>query len=97
MNTQDLEKLRVNVDAEVDRLINTTFFWLKPILTETDLYHLKNIANSIVLSNLDIVQGGGFVQAVRRNDLRDAVNRADSVMIKCLPVLSFINDMYFEI
>ena len=95
MNPQDLEKLRVNVDAEVERLLNNRFIWLKSLLTETDLVHLKNIAESIVLTNLNILQGGGFVQAIVRNDLRAAVNRGDSVMIKCIPLLAIIND--FEI
>lgn len=57
--------------------------------------HLKKIAESIVLTNLNILQGGGFVQAIVRNDLRAAVNRGDSVMIKCIPLLAIIND--FEI
>lgn len=92
MNPQDLEKLRVNVDAEVERLLNHRFIWLKSLLTETDLVHLKNIAESIVLTNLNILQGGGFVQAIINNDLRAAVNRGDSVMIKCIPLLAVIND-----
>ena len=95
MNPQDLEKLRVNVDAEVERLLNNRFIWLKSLLTETDLVHLKNIAESIVLTNLNILQGGGFVQAIINNDLRASVNRGDSVMIKCIPLLAIIND--FEI
>ena len=95
MNPQDLEKLRVNVDAEVDRLLNNRFIWLKSLLTEADLVHLKNIAESIVLTNLNILQGGGFVQAIVSNDLRAAVNRGDSVMIKCIPLLAVIND--FEV
>jgi len=92
MNPQDLEKLRVNVDAEVERLLNHRFIWLKSLLTETDLVHLKNIAESIVLTNLNILQGGGFVQAIINNDLRASVNRGDSVMIKCIPLLAVIND-----
>lgn len=96
MNPQDLEKLRVNVDAEVDRLLNNRFIWLKSLLTETDLVHLKNISESIVLTNLNILQGGGFVQAIVRNDLRAAVNRGDSVMIKCIPLLAVINDFEFD-
>ena len=95
MNPQDLEKLRVNVDAEVERLLNNRFIWLKSLLTETDLVHLKKIAESIVLTNLNILQGGGFVQAIINNDLRASVNRGDSVMIKCIPLLAIIND--FEI
>lgn len=96
MNPQDLEKLRVNVDAEVDRLLNNRFIWLKSLLTETDLVHLKNISESIVLTNLNILQGGGFVQAIVRNDLRAAVNMADNTMLKCIPILVFINDIDFN-
>ena len=75
--------------------MNNRFIWLKSLLTETDLVHLKNIAESIVLTNLNILQGGGFVQAIINNDLRASVNRGDSVMIKCIPLLAIIND--FEI
>ena len=80
----------------VDRLLNNRFIWLKSLLTETDLVHLKNVSESIVLTNLNILQGGGFVQAIVRNDLRAAVNMADNTMLKCIPILVFINDIDFN-
>lgn len=94
MNTQQMALMRVNVDAEVDRLLRSPFSWVKTLLTDDDVLHLKNIANSIMLTNLNIVPGGGFVRAIVANDLRAAVNRADNTMLKCIPILVFINDIY---
>lgn len=95
MNTQNLENMRVNVDAEVDRLLRSPFSWVKTLLTDDDVLHLKNIANSVVLTRKHILHGGGFVDAIVANNLYLAVMRADNVMIKCLPILAAINE--FEV
>lgn len=95
MNPQDLKNMRVNVAEEVDRLLQSPFSWVKPLLTEDDIKHLKNIAYSVVVDKNGMKNGGSFVQAIVANNLYLATMRADSVMVKCLPILAFINE--FEI
>lgn len=92
----EIDNLRVKVNERVDKLLTTKFAWLSLNLHGSDIDHLKNIANSIQLTKIYGIQGGSFVQAIIKNDLRAAVNNADSTMIKCIPLLVNINDEYFD-
>ena len=46
--------------------------------------HVINIGASILMTRDSELQGGSFVQAILRNDLEEAVNRADNTCINYL-------------
>lgn len=46
--------------------------------------HVINVGSSILMTRDNVLQGGGFVQAVVNNDLREAIGRADDVCINYL-------------
>lgn len=46
--------------------------------------HVINVGSSILMTRDNVLQGGGFVQAVVNNDLREAIGRADDVCINHL-------------
>ena len=50
--------------------------------------HIIDIIISVMLTRDGIMQGGGFVQAICQNDLRNAVGRADSDCIKHLKLIT---------
>lgn len=60
--------------------------------------HIINIVVSIMMTRDDVMQGGGFVQAVCSNNLRSALSKADTDCINwILPIAwsyehAYIND-----
>ena len=50
--------------------------------------HIIDVIISVMMTRDDVLQGGGFVQAICQNDLRNAVGRADSDCIKHLKLIT---------
>lgn len=61
-------------------------------LSTEDYIHIIKIATSVMLHRDEIIPGGHFVQAICNNNLRDAVNRADSTSIKGLKFFVYCNN-----
>jgi len=59
--------------------------------TYGDIPHLMNLAASVMMTRDNFMIGGSFVQAVVKNDLYDAVSRADSTAIRGLKILVLVN------
>jgi len=49
--------------------------------------HVIQLMLSVMLDRDGLMEGGSFVKAVNRNDLQDAVNRADTTSMSYLKVL----------
>lgn len=64
--------------------------------------HIIDICQSVMMDRDGYMVGGGFVNSVNKNNLRDAVNRADTDCIKHLKVIvmasinSFIPQSYYN-
>ena len=52
------------------------------------MYAASVVIISVMMTRDDVLQGGGFVQAICQNDLRNAVGRADSDCIKHLKLIT---------
>jgi hypothetical protein len=50
--------------------------------------HIVDIVASVMMTRDDVLQGGGFVQAICDNDLRGALARADTECTKHLRVIA---------
>lgn len=50
--------------------------------------HIVDIVASVMMTRDDVLQGGGFVQAICDNDLRGALARADTECSKYLRVIA---------
>jgi hypothetical protein len=57
--------------------------------------HIIDIIISVMLTRDGIMQGGGFVQAICQNDLRNAVGRADGDCIKHLKLITMAHTNAF--
>jgi hypothetical protein len=51
-------------------------------LSDEEYIHIIQLATSVLLNRDGILPGGHFVQSICNNNLKDAVNRADSTAIK---------------
>ena len=59
-------------------------------LSDEDRERVYELAASVVFTRDNIMQGGGFIQAIIANDLESAVGRADDIAIRCLKLLVFV-------
>lgn len=50
--------------------------------------HIINVMASAMMTRDNVLQGGGFVQAVVANNLAEAISRADSECVKNLRIIS---------
>lgn len=50
--------------------------------------HIIDIIISVMMTRDNVLEGGGFVQAICKNDLRNAVGRADGECIKHLKLIA---------
>lgn len=80
------------INDKVDWLLANQFTWVK--LSEEETAHLKMIANSVVNHSRNVINGGSFVEAICNNDLDKSVMRADTTMVKCIPLLVMIKNSF---
>jgi hypothetical protein len=64
-------------------------------LSEEELSHVSHIAASVMLTRDGIMPGGSFVQAICKNDLSGAFNRADHTNIKCIGFYVWVHGNVF--
>lgn len=57
---------------------------------KVDEQHAIDVAASILMTRDNVLQGGGFAQAIVANNLREAINRADDTCVKYLKFFSII-------
>ena len=60
-------------------------------LTEEDAAHVRDIAFSVIMAREGIFTPGGFVSAIRANDLEDAIGRADTICMRALKFFVYVN------
>lgn len=60
-------------------------------LTESEIDHIVQVGASVMMTRDNFLHGGSFVEAVVSNNLREAVNRADSVMKRSLVFMVYLN------
>ena len=63
--------------------------------TENYSDHIVDIIVSVMMDRDDVMQGGGFVQAICNNDLRGAISRADDDCINHLRVIALAHPFAF--
>ena len=63
--------------------------------TENYSDHIVDIIVSVMMDRDDVMQGGGFVQAICNNDLRGAISRADDECINHLRVIALAHPFAF--
>lgn len=59
-------------------------------LSDEAAEHVIRVGASVLMTRDGFLAGGSFVQAVVDNNLEAAVNRADSVMRKCLVFMTYL-------
>lgn len=59
--------------------------------SEDEKQHIVQIGASVMMTRDKYVRGGSFVEAIIRNDLNDALNRADDACLKALKFFSYVN------
>ncbi len=60
-------------------------------LTEDEESHVRDIAFSIVMAREGIFTAGGFVSAIRANDLEATLGRADNTCMRALKFFTYVN------
>ena len=60
-------------------------------ISDSDYLHIIDIATSVMLTRDNILQGGGFVQSIVKNDLEGAFCRADSVCERAIKFFIYCN------
>lgn len=64
---------------------------------DVDNQHAIELMCSAMMTRDNVLQGGSFIQAVVRNDLADAVNRADNTAMKYLKqIVAAKNNCYVQ-
>jgi hypothetical protein len=58
-------------------------------------YHVKDVMKSVLMTRDKVWQGGGGVQSILSNDLRQAINYCDSEIVKHLKELVIARDNFF--
>ena len=58
-------------------------------------YHVKDVMKSVLMTRDKVWQGGGGVQSILGNDLRQAINYCDSEIVKHLKELVIARDNFF--
>jgi hypothetical protein len=59
-------------------------------LSGAELLHIADIVASVMMTRDNVMQGGGFVQAIIHNDLKGAFDRADSVIVHAIPLMVYV-------
>ena len=57
--------------------------------------HVKDVMKSVMMTRDKVWQGGGGVQSILSNDLRQAINHCDSEIVKHLKELVIARDNFF--
>ena len=57
--------------------------------------HIIDVMTSVMLTRDNIQRGGSFAQAIVRNDLYDAISRADSECIHHIKIITLTNKFSF--
>jgi len=66
-------------------------------ISTEDYIHVLQLSVSVMMHRDNVRLGGGFVQSICDNNLRDAVNRADSTSVKALPFFVYCyNHLHYK-
>jgi hypothetical protein len=57
--------------------------------------HVKDVMKSVMMTRDKVWQGGGGVQSILSNDLRQAINHCDGEIVKHLKELVIARDNFF--
>jgi hypothetical protein len=89
MSVELIQKARLA--AETYAAENLEWSLAQPV-TEGERRHIVDIAASIIMTRDNILQGGGFVEAIIANNLSQAISRADSTCIRALKFFVMVKD-----
>lgn len=79
--------------ADAKKYVDENLEWcLAQPVTEGERIHIVDIATSIIMTRDNILQGGGFVEAIIDNNLSQAISRADSTCIKALKFFVMVKE-----
>ena len=86
---KDTQAYKDRVQKEFDQWYGSQ---MRVTLTEEEMNHVKSIGVSVLQTRDGGLQGGGFVQAIVKNDLSGSYNRADSTNSKVIPFYIILKD-----
>ena len=67
-----------------------TFFSCYERFSPNDMNHIANIAASVMMTRDNVLSGGGFANAIVKNDLHGAFSRADSTILKSIRFMVYV-------
>ena len=86
---KDIQAYKDRVQQEFDQWYSNQ---MRVTLTEEEMDHVKSVGVSVLQTRDGGIPGGSFVQAIVKNDLSGAYNRADSTNSRVIPFYITLKD-----
>ena len=88
-------KEKKKIHDEVKKYVDANLRDIDVYVSDEDYNHILDLAISVVLTRDEILQGGGFVQSIVKNDLSRAVHGADRTAFNAIKLLCHVNSWCF--